>query len=68
MIGCAQVALQIGDLLLDVQPGTVCSFDQEIVSIGMPSTPGGPVDLHRLGKMHERLIITPSLDSLADNF
>ena len=49
---------------LDVEPGTVCSFDQEVVSMSVPSTPGAPVDLHRLGKMHERLVVTPNLDKL----
>ena len=59
-----RVALQIGEHKLDVQPGTVNSCEQEIVSMSMPETPGGPVDLHRLGKMHERLVVTPNVDHL----
>ena len=58
------VALQIGEHSLDVQPGTVGSCDQEVVTMSVPSKPGDPVDLHRLGKMHERLVVTPNLDHL----
>lgn len=59
-----KVCLQIGGLMLDVQPGTICSVDQEIVSMGVPEEPGGKVDLHRLGKMHERFVVTPNVDDL----
>ena len=56
--------LRIGPLSLDVQPGTICSTDQEIVSMGMPTAEGGPVELHRLGKMRERMVVAPNLDHL----
>ena len=59
-----RVALVIGEHELDVQPGTVCSCEQEVVAVGMPQIPGGPVDLHRLGKMKERLVVTPNVDHL----
>ena len=59
-----RVALQIGEHQLDVTPGTVCSCDQEIVAMGTTSAPGAPVDIHRLGKMHERLVVTPNVDNL----
>ena len=49
---------------LDVQPGTVCSCDQEVVAMSVPGAPGAPIDLHRLGKMRERLVVTPNLDHL----
>ena len=32
--------------------------------MGMPSAGGAPVDLHRLGKLNERLVVTPNVDSL----
>ena len=59
-----RVALQIGEHKLEVGPGTVNSCDQEIVSMGVAGSPGAPVDIHRLGKMHERLVVTPNVDSL----
>ena len=54
----------IGEHALEVQPGTVCSCDQEVVAMGMASSPGGAVDLHQLGKMGERLVVTPNVDHL----
>lgn len=37
---------------------------QEIVAMNMPGAPGGDVDMYRLGKLHERLVVTPDLDHL----
>jgi DNA-directed RNA polymerase III subunit RPC4 len=59
-----KVALKIGDMMLDVQPGTACCLEQEIVAMEMPRVPGGDVQLHRLGKMHERMVVTPDIDAL----
>ena len=59
-----RVCLQIGGLMLDVQQGTVCSHAQEIVAMSLPDKPGGSVDLHRLGAMQERLVVTPNIDEL----
>ena len=59
-----KVQLRIGALSLDVQPGTICSTDQEIVTMAAPSEAGGDVELHRLGKMPERMVVAPNLDHL----
>ena len=59
-----KVCLQIGGLMLEVQPGTVCSHHQEVVTMGMPEQEGGSVELHRLGPMHDRLVVTPNIDEL----
>lgn len=59
-----KVTLRIGDHLLDVTSGTACSIDQEVVAMSIPQQVGQDVHLHRLGKLHERLIITPDLDHL----
>ena len=60
-----KVGLRIGGLTLDVQAGTVCSMDQEIVRMGAPQGPAGSrVDLHRLGKLQERFVVTPNIDDL----
>ena len=59
-----KVSLRIGERLLEVQPGTACSIEQEIVAMRMPTAPGAHVDLYRLGKLRERLIATPDLDHL----
>ena len=32
--------------------------------MGMPTAEGGPVELHRLGKMRERMVVAPNLDHL----
>ena len=59
-----KVALRIGSLCLDVDPGTTCSVDQDIVAMALPNEPGGDVSLHRLGKMPERMVVAPNLDNL----
>ena len=43
------VSMAAGDVLLDVQLGTACSLDQEIVTMSVPETPGEEVHIHRLG-------------------
>ena len=58
------VSLHIGDFKLDVQPGTTCSIEQEVVAMAMPPAPGEKIDLHRLGKLQERVVVTPDLDDL----
>ena len=58
------MALQIGQFLLDVTPGTDCAFDQEVVSMAPPVTPGGAMQVHQLGKLSDRLVATPDLDHL----
>lgn len=47
-----------------MQAGTACSFDQEIVAMGMPAAAGGAVQMHRLGKTHERIVATPDINQL----
>lgn len=59
-----EVALKIGERILDVQPGTACCVDQEIVALVTPATPRGSVELHRLGKMNERMVVTPDVNHL----
>jgi len=71
-----KVMLSIDGFLFDVHQGTECTFDQELVAISSPEGQSSstsepqrragerPVDIHRLGKLHERLILTPNVDSL----
>lgn len=59
-----QVVLHVGETLFDVQQGAGCSFDQELISIGQPARGGDQVDMHRLGKLNERVVVTPNIDSL----
>ena len=59
-----RVALEVGGFLLEVQPGTNCTFDQEVVAMRPPTAPGGNMDLHQLGKLQGRLVATPNLDQL----
>jgi len=97
------------DFLLEVQPGTACSFDQELVGVRLadetdetdqPAKPaaagtsgglgggrptlgrGGlgslleeeveeeaakpPMELYRLGRLHQRLVVTPDVGSLLE--
>ena len=58
-----RVRLRMGDFFLEVQPGTSCSSEQELVALGS-AAPGERVDLHRLGKLHDRMIVTPDVEHL----
>ena len=57
-----KVTLSVGGMMLDVTPGTTCSIEQEIVVMGIPERPGEHVDLHQIGKLHERMVVTPDLE------
>ncbi len=63
-----KVVLQIGDFRFDVQQGTECSFDQELVLMRPAPTgggaPGDPVELQRLGKFHTRMVASPDVGDL----
>lgn len=60
-----KVMLSIGGMLLDVHPGAETSFDQEIVALDeTQATTGGTAPLCRLGKLDQRLVVTPNLDDL----
>lgn len=63
-----RTTLRMGDHVLDIHPGTQCSFEQEIVAMHMPSSPGAPTPMYRLGKMSDRLVCTPDLDRLLRRF
>ena len=36
----------------------------KVVAVSKPKTEGETVDVHRLGKLHDRLLVTPNLDHL----
>lgn len=60
-----KVSLQIGNFRMHVDPGTPCSFAQELAALKLPpqgSTDG--VQLLRLGPVHERLLVTPDIARL----
>ena len=59
-----KMQLVMGGHVFDVQRGTMTSFDQEVVSMRMPAKPGEPCEMHRLGKMQERMVCTPDLEHL----
>ena len=44
--------------------GTVCSHFQEVVTMSVPEQEGSEVELHRLGQMQDRLVVTPNIDEL----
>lgn len=60
-----KVMLSIGGMLLDVHPGADTTFDQEIVALDETQAAlGGTAPLCRLGKLAQRLVVTPNLDDL----
>ena len=60
-----KVMLSIGGMLLDVHPGADTTFDQEIVALDeTQAAAGGTAPLCRLGKLEQRLVVTPNLDDL----
>ena len=68
------VRLQVGGYWLDVRRGADTSFDQELVAVeeaaAEVATSHGavdaPVQLHRVGKLAQRLVLAPDLDHLLD--
>ena len=63
-----KLEMRVGDSVYAVQPGTACSFDQEIVSFATPATAGSHMDLHRVGKLRSRLVVTPDANHLFRHF
>ncbi|KAL1515623.1 hypothetical protein AB1Y20_002242 [Prymnesium parvum] len=61
-----KLSLQIGQFLLDVEPGTACSFEQTVVAMGMPNAAGAEMAIHQLGRLEGRMVATPNLDHLLD--
>ena len=55
------VRLRVGEYLFHVEPGTACSFEQELIAMGPPAE---HVELLRLGELSQRVIVTPDVEHL----
>jgi len=74
-----KVVLRVGGVGLTVQPGAACSFEQELACLVPAAAPAKapapgdddeepppPVDLHRVGRVHQRLVVTPDVPALLE--